>query len=114
MTPLVLLVVAPGVNPKGPLPPPRVPVTARDGRCNIGLPNKVFDRLVWVVNYYARAGFYVVIDNHVWLEDPTAYENPKLWVQLWTRLAAAIAKVGGLSTLPGRPVSGCQIRHSCL
>lgn len=29
----------------------------------------------------------------VWLEDPTAYENPKLWVDSWAKLAAAIAKV---------------------
>jgi hypothetical protein len=30
----------------------------------------------------------------VWLEDPTAYENPDAWVVGWTRLAAAISKVG--------------------
>jgi hypothetical protein len=30
----------------------------------------------------------------VWLEDPTAYENPDAWVAGWTRLAAAISKVG--------------------
>jgi hypothetical protein len=35
-----------------------------------------------------------VIDNHVWLEDPTAYENPKLWVDSWQKLAAAVSKVG--------------------
>ena len=34
----------------------------------------------------------VVIDNHVWLEDPTAYENPQLWVESWAKLAAAVAK----------------------
>jgi hypothetical protein len=31
----------------------------------------------------------------VWLEDPTAYEDPDGWVAGWTRLAAAIAKVRG-------------------
>ncbi len=34
----------------------------------------------------------VVIDNHVWLEDPTAYENPKLWASLWTKLVQDIIK----------------------
>ncbi len=28
----------------------------------------------------------------VWLEDPTAIENPSLWVQLWVKLASAISK----------------------
>jgi hypothetical protein len=83
-----------GMNPYArPLPPPRIPVTAANGRCNIGMPNNVFDRFLWVINYFARAGFIVVIDNHVWLEDPTAYENPKLWVESWAKLAAAVAKV---------------------
>lgn len=75
-----------------PLPPPALPLLVGGGRCNIGMPSNVFDRFLWVVNYCARAGMAVVIDNHVWLEDPTAYENPKLWVESWAKLAAAIAK----------------------
>ena len=47
---------------------------ASGGQCNVGMPANVFDRFLWVVHHYARAGFYVVVDNHVWLEDPTAYE----------------------------------------
>jgi hypothetical protein len=34
----------------------------------------------------------VVVDNHVFPEDGTAYENPKLWVESWKKLAAAISK----------------------
>ncbi|KIZ06654.1 hypothetical protein MNEG_1306 [Monoraphidium neglectum] len=75
-----------------PLPPPRAPLLVGGGRCNIGMPNNVFDRFLWVINYFAKAGFKIVIDNHVWLEDPTAYENPKLWVDSWQKLAAAVSK----------------------
>jgi hypothetical protein len=42
----------------------------------------------------ALTGFKVVIDNHVWLEDPTAYENTPAWIEGWTRLAKAVSKVG--------------------
>ena len=66
---------------------------AAGGQCNVGMPANVFDRFLWVINYYARAGFYVVVDNHVWLEDPTAYEDPAGWVRGWVKLARAIDKV---------------------
>lgn len=35
----------------------------------------------------------------VWLEDPTAYEDPKAWVQGWVRLATAISKVGSYQAM---------------
>jgi hypothetical protein len=35
------------------------------------MPNNVFDRFLWAIRLYAQAGFKVVIDNHVWLEDST-------------------------------------------
>lgn len=86
-------VTPPGVDPYAkPLPKPRVPLTVGNGQCNLGMPVNVFDRFLWVINLYARAGFKVVIDNHVWLEDPTAYEDPDGWVAGWARLAAAISK----------------------
>ncbi|KAI8476670.1 MAG: glycoside hydrolase superfamily [Monoraphidium minutum] len=86
-------VTPPGVDPWAKaLPPPRVPLLVGGGKCNNGMPNDVFDRFLWAINYFARAGFKVVIDNHVWLEDPTAYENPKLWVDSWQKLAAAVNK----------------------
>jgi hypothetical protein len=52
-------------------PKPRIALTVSGGRCNVGMPNNVFDRFLWVIKLYAQAGFKVVIDNHVWLEDPT-------------------------------------------
>jgi hypothetical protein len=58
------LICVPGVNPYGkPLPKPRVPLTVGNGQCNLGMPNNVFDRFLWVINLYARAGFKIVIDN---------------------------------------------------
>lgn len=39
-------------------------MTVANGQCNIGMPNNVFDRFLWVINYYARSGFKVVIDDH--------------------------------------------------
>lgn len=53
-----------GVDPYAkPLPKPRVPLTVGNGQCNLGMPVNVFDRFLWVINLYARAGFKVVIDN---------------------------------------------------
>jgi len=87
-------VVPPGVNAWAKkMPPPRVPLLVSGGQCNRGMPTNVFDRFLWMINYAAKAGFKIVIDNHVWLEDPTAYENPGLWVQSWVKLASAISKV---------------------
>lgn len=83
----------PGFNPwSRALPPPNAPLLVGGGKCNNGMPNDVFQRFLWVINYFAKAGFKIVIDNHVWLEDPTAYENPKLWVDSWVKLASAISK----------------------
>lgn len=45
-------------------PKPRIALTVSGGRCNVGMPNNVFDRFVWAVRLYAQAGFKVVIDNH--------------------------------------------------
>lgn len=85
-----------GVKPSKPLPAPKAPLLAKDGKCNIGMPSNTFDRFLWVINYFVKAGFVVVIDNHVWLEDPTAYENPSLWVDSWVNLVKAINKVSAL------------------
>eukprot|EP00775_Hariotina_reticulata_P013832 gene13832-13953_t len=86
-------VTPPGVNTYAkPFPRPRVALTVGNGMCNIGMPNNVFDRFLWVINLYARAGFKIVIDNHVWLEDPTAYENTKAWIDGWVRLARGVSK----------------------
>eukprot|EP00878_Enallax_costatus_P028720 GHUV01031055.1.p1 GENE.GHUV01031055.1~~GHUV01031055.1.p1 ORF type:complete len:173 (+),score=25.73 GHUV01031055.1:689-1207(+) len=47
-----------------PLPKPKVPLTVANGQCNVGMPSNVFDRFLWVINYYARSGFKIVVDNH--------------------------------------------------
>jgi hypothetical protein len=58
-------VAPPGVNAYAkPLPPPRAPLLAGGGKCNNGMPSNVFDRFLWVVNYCAKAGMKVVVDNH--------------------------------------------------
>lgn len=45
------------------LPMPRGPILAKDGRCNIGMPQDTYQRFLWVIKYFANAGFKVVIDN---------------------------------------------------
>jgi len=53
----ILAAAAIGVNPYAkPFPKPKVALTVGNGQCNIGMPNNVFDRFLWVINLYARAG----------------------------------------------------------
>jgi hypothetical protein len=52
----------------------------------------------------------IVIDNHVWLEDSTAYENPKLWVDSWVKLASAISKVREAARVCGALAAGDATR----
>ena len=62
------------------------------GVCNSFLPsNTIIDRYLYVVRYYAQNGFYVIIDNHLNI-DPTAVNNPRLWVDYWRQLAQLIAQ----------------------
>lgn len=49
-----------------------------------------------------------MIDNHVWLEDPTAYENSKLWADSWQKLAAAISKARALFSAEQGQNRACQ------
>ena len=59
-------------------------------------------RFVWVVQFFARNGFTVLIDNHL-REDSTVLEQPQRWLQVrGHRLAAAVVKFGGLHCLLGR------------
>ena len=49
-----------------------------------------------MVQFFARNGFTVLIDNHL-REDSTVLEQPQKWLQVrGHRLAAALAKFGGL------------------
>ena len=58
--------------------------------CNDYLPNhSTLDRFLWVINFFAKNGFYVLIDNHL-REDQTVLENSETWVQNWVKLLTAI------------------------
>jgi aryl-phospho-beta-D-glucosidase BglC (GH1 family) len=63
-----------------------------NGTCNSYIPaQSTYERYLWVVHFLARNGFYVLVDNH-FREDPTATENPDLWVQEWVRLVTDLSK----------------------
>lgn len=72
--------------PAQPSPPTKVP-----GQCSADVPSdNTLNRFLYVVNFFARNNFYVVIDNHLAL-DATAIQNPTGWVGYWKQLAQAIA-----------------------
>jgi aryl-phospho-beta-D-glucosidase BglC (GH1 family) len=74
------------------IPAMRAPPFRERGMINEYLPNdSTFHRFLWVVNFFAKNGFYVLIDNHL-REDQTVLENPQKWVQHWVTLATAIAQ----------------------
>lgn len=64
----------------------------KPGLINDYLPNEsTLQRFLWVVNFFAKNGFYILIDNHL-REDQTVLENPERWVQLWCSLAYEISQ----------------------
>ena len=66
--------------------------TVQNGVCNWGMPNaSTRKRLVWVVQQFARMGFWVLLDNHT--EDLTPYKGSKPFAAKWAALVAAICKV---------------------
>lgn len=74
------------------IPPMMAPPENPTGMVNDYLPNaSTFNRFLWVVNFFAKNGFYVLIDNHL-REDQTALEDSDKWVQHWVQLATAIAQ----------------------
>lgn len=79
--------------PPGAIIPPMVyPAPRAAGMCNDYLPNDTtFNRFLWVVNFFARNGFYVLIDNHL-REDQTVLQNQQQWVQDWVNLVSAISQ----------------------
>lgn len=50
--------------------------------------NTVMDRFMYVINFFAKNGFYVLIDNHT--EDNSIITNQTTWIANWTRLATSI------------------------
>lgn len=68
------------------------PASQKEGVCNSYLPNdSTMNRFLWVVDFFAKNGFYVLIDNHL-REDQTALESKDKWVQEWVKLATEISK----------------------
>ena len=50
------------------------------GVCNAYLPeDTTLDRFMWVINYFAQQGFYIILDNQFNL-DQTATANTPLWL----------------------------------
>ncbi len=74
------------------IPPMTSPPPRQSGLSNDYLPNdSTLHRFLWVINFFAQNGFYVLIDNHL-REDQTVLENPQQWVQYWIQLATAISQ----------------------
>ena len=85
-------------NPSVPVPPSKTipPMiyapTRKPGMCNDYIPNtSTLDRFLWVINFFAHNGFYVLIDNHL-RDDQTVLESAQTWVQDWVRLVTAISQ----------------------
>lgn len=89
---IVMATTDPSVNAASAIPPsPKSPAPVLSGVCNSYLPSDtILNRYLYVVRYYAQNGFYVLIDNHLNV-DPTAVNDPTLWVQYWKQLAQMIA-----------------------
>lgn len=67
-------------------PPPRTP-----GMCDDYFPNDTtLNRFLWVINFFAKNGFYVLIDDH--REDQTVLQNTQQWLQYWVNLVTAISQ----------------------
>lgn len=67
------------------------PATQVPGQCCQDVPNDtVLNRYLYVLNFFARNGFYIIVDNHLNL-DTTAIDNPDGWVGYWKQLATSIA-----------------------
>jgi hypothetical protein len=79
--------------PSGDIIPPQVysPPNNVPGIANSYLPNDTtLNRFLWVVNFFARNGFYVLIDDHT--EDQTVLNGTSQWVQYWVNLVTAISQ----------------------
>lgn len=57
------------------------PAATAPGLCNAYLPdNSTLARFLWVVNYFAQNGFYIVLDNQFNL-DQTVLKDQAQWLQ---------------------------------
>eukprot|EP00889_Picochlorum_renovo_P003735 jgi/Picre1/30765/NNA_006126.t1 len=80
-------VPVPGAAPDLPNPP-----NYSRNVCNGYLPNtSTRDRFIWVAKFFAKNGFYVMVDNHL-REDQTALEDVDGWSQKWADLVRDLSK----------------------
>lgn len=78
---IVASTVQPGQTASGTAPSPAYSATTVPGTCNSYLPSDTtLNRFMFVVNYYAQSGFYIILDNQFNL-DQTAINNQQQWLQ---------------------------------
>jgi len=64
-----------------PVPPVPLPPAGGDTRCNTYLPwTSTLDRFLWVVQWFAANGFYVVLDDHM-IYDTLVLDDPVAWTK---------------------------------
>ena len=84
--------VSAGAAGAPPAPRDAFAVSTPPGTCNSYMPQQnTLDRFLWTVDYLARNGLYVMLDNQFNL-DQTATQQPALWVQRWTDLATRLTQ----------------------
>ena len=67
------------------------PDHGNNNTCNSYLPqDSTLNRFVWVVNYLAHNGFYVIIDDHS--EDPTVADSKTEFVTKWVDIVTRLSQ----------------------
>ena len=90
--------VAASVTPSGATAPGTPPAlayepTRQSGSCNEYLPSDtVFNRYVWVVQFYTRNGFYVLMDNHFREDQTVLTAGTQSWASQWANLVQTVLK----------------------
>ncbi|HSX37466.1 MAG TPA: cellulase family glycosylhydrolase, partial [Chlamydiales bacterium] len=69
------------------------PTIVNAGVSNSYLPNDTtLNRFLFVVNFFAKNGFYVLIDNHLREDQTVLQSGTAAWVKNWVNLVTAISK----------------------
>ena len=53
--------------------------------------SSTFERYMFVINFFARNGFYVVLDNQLNTDPTLITEGQEAWVGYWRQIATAVA-----------------------